>query len=73
MCAKLASPALLSFCFPQPLASPRSQELLLERADLFYGICPSGGGGALTPDQIKDITELLQEDVRWVLPARPLI
>ena len=40
------------------------QELLLERADLFYGICPSGGGGALTQDQMKDITELLQEDIR---------
>ncbi|XP_043226331.1 rho GTPase-activating protein 190-like isoform X3 [Amphibalanus amphitrite] len=46
------------------------QELLLERADLFYGICPASGGGALSPDQIKDITELLQEDVRYKLLDR---
>eukprot|EP00095_Tigriopus_kingsejongensis_P003293 maker-scaffold355_size198070-snap-gene-0.30 protein:Tk03293 transcript:maker-scaffold355_size198070-snap-gene-0.30-mRNA-1 annotation:"rho gtpase-activating protein 190 isoform x5" len=40
------------------------QELLLERADLFYQF-RSSPAGTVTQDDILDITESLQEDSRW--------
>ena len=40
------------------------QELLLERADLFYQF-RSSPAGTVTQDDILDISEALQEDSRW--------
>jgi glucocorticoid receptor DNA-binding factor 1 len=41
------------------------QELLLEHADLFYHFKSIAPSGTITQDDIKDITDALQEDSRY--------
>lgn len=43
------------------------QELLLEHADLFYHFKSIEPSGTITQDDIKEITDVLQEDIRYVL------
>lgn len=43
------------------------QELLLEHADLFYHFKSIEPSGTITQDDVKDITDVLQDDVRLVL------
>lgn len=42
------------------------QELLLEHADLFYHFKSIEPSGTITQNDIKDITDVLQEDLRFV-------
>lgn len=46
------------------------QELLLEHADLFYHFKSIEPSGTITQDDIKEITDVLQEDVRYKLLDR---
>lgn len=41
------------------------QELLLEHADLFYHFKSIEPSGTITQDDIKEITDVLQEDIRY--------
>lgn len=41
------------------------QELLLEHADLFYHFKSIEPSGTITQNDIKEITDVLQEDLRW--------
>lgn len=43
------------------------QELLLEHADLFYHFKSIEPSGTITQDDIKEITDVLQEDIRYVI------
>jgi hypothetical protein len=46
------------------------QELLLEHADLFYHFKSIEPSGTITQNDIKDITDVLQEDFRYKLLDR---
>lgn len=46
------------------------QELLLEHADLFYHFKSLEPSGTITQDDIKEITDVLQEDIRYKLLDR---
>lgn len=46
------------------------QELLLENADLFYHFKSIEPNGTITQDDIKEITDVLQEDIRYKLLDR---
>lgn len=41
------------------------QELLLEQAELFYHVKSIAPTGTITQEDIRDITQTLQEDSRW--------
>ncbi|XP_059615373.1 rho GTPase-activating protein 190 isoform X5 [Phlebotomus argentipes] len=46
------------------------QELLLEHADLFYHFKSIDPSGTITQDDIKEITDVLQEDIRYKMLDR---
>lgn len=46
------------------------QELLLEHADLFYHFKSIAPSGTITQDDIKEITDALLDDFRYVISYR---